>query len=143
MSKKVTIELPDAVYQAVDQLASAAGVSPGEMIAAQVARQLATSGTDENSHRSPTEEPVHPDIRKILQNVAVQKGMTIDQILLEWKTKYGHKVRKALSDLERKACHDRLRRYAGAVNSGDPRSADNDRIDAELTAEYQNPHRMD
>jgi Arc/MetJ-type ribon-helix-helix transcriptional regulator len=141
MSKKVTVELPDALYQAVDQMASAAGVTPSEIIAAQVAQQVATRDTDGNSHGSPTAEPVHPNIQKLLQQVATQKAITFDQALFQWKTKYGNKVRKALSDEERKAWHDQLRRHAGAVDSGDLHSADNDRIDAALTAEYENPHR--
>jgi hypothetical protein len=32
------------------------------------------------------------------------------------------------------------RRYAGAIHSGDPHSADNDRIDADLAREYLNTH---
>ncbi|MCY3023327.1 MAG: hypothetical protein NTW87_30480 [Planctomycetota bacterium] len=31
-------------------------------------------------------------------------------------------------------------RFIGAVNSGDPHSADNDRIDADLAREYENTH---
>src|SRR5207244_9237854 len=130
-------------YQVVDQMASAAGVSPGEIIAAQVAEHLATNGTDLASPALPSRESIRPDIRKLLEQVAFQKDMTIDQAVLEWKTKYGKKVGKALTESERKASLNRVRRHAGAVNSGDPRSADNDRIDADLAAEYQNRNRMD
>lgn len=35
---------------------------------------------------------------------------------------------------------DRLRRFAGSVNGGDPRSADNDRIDADLARAYEATH---
>src|SRR5260370_14839012 len=140
MSKKVTVELPDSLIHLVEQMACAAGVSPGEIISAQIAQQLATSGS---SLALPTSESVHPDIQELLKRVASQKDMTIDQTLFQWKTKYASKIRKNLADPERKAWLDQLRRYARAVNSGDSQSADNDRIDAELTAEYEDPHRMD
>jgi len=141
MSKKVTVELPDFLIHLVEQMASAAGVTPGEIISAHIAQQLATSGA--NSLALPTSESVHPDIQELLKRVASQKDMTIDQALLQWKTKYASKMRKTLADPERKSWLDQLRRYAGAVNSGDSQSADNDRIDAELATEYGNPHRMD
>jgi len=142
MGKKVTVELPDALVQLVEQMASAAGVTPGEIIAAQVAQQLTTSGKDGNSMVLPAGTSVHPDIQKLLQQVASRKNMPIDQVLFQWKTKYGSKIRHNLADSERKACLHPLHRYAGAVSSGDSHSADNDRIDAELAAEYENPHRM-
>jgi hypothetical protein len=91
----------------------------------------------------PSSESVHPDIHKLLEQVALQKGMTIDQAVLEWKNKYGKKAWKASTDPERKANLNRVRRHAGAVQSGDPHSADNDRIDADLAAEYQHRNRMD
>ena len=41
---------------------------------------------------------------------------------------------------ERAQAKARLKRFAGAVNSGDPHSADNERIDADLAREYANTH---
>ena len=35
----------------------------------------------------------------------------------------------------------RLRRHAGAVNSSDPNSSDNERIDADLAREYGNNYK--
>jgi hypothetical protein len=36
-----------------------------------------------------------------------------------------------------------VRSFFGVWDSGDPRSADNDRIDADLAREYANPHEAD
>ena len=45
-------------------------------------------------------------------------------------------ARQALSEDQRKAALDELLRHAGAVSSGNPRSADNEQIDADLAREY-------
>ncbi len=55
----------------------------------------------------------------------------------------GFQTRKRREDLtpqEYEAARQRLMRHAGAVNSGDPNSADNERIDADLMREYANNH---
>jgi hypothetical protein len=43
--------------------------------------------------------------------------------------------RQPLSEEQRKAALDELMRHAGAVSSGNPRSADNEQIDADLVGE--------
>lgn len=143
MSKKVTVELSDALIHAVEQMAAAAGVSPGEFIAEQVAHQLAATGTNGNALTQPSADSVQPDIQQILQRIATEKNISLDQLLVQWKTQYGSTTRKSIMDPERKARLDQLRRYSGAVNSGASDSADNQRIDAELAAEYANSHGMD
>lgn len=50
------------------------------------------------------------------------------------------KSRPVLTPQERKAAMARLTRHAGAVRSGDPASADNERIDADLMREYADAH---
>ncbi len=55
----------------------------------------------------------------------------------------GFQPRKRREDLtpeEYEAALSRLTRHAGAVNSGDPNSADNERIDADLMREYASDH---
>ena len=46
----------------------------------------------------------------------------------------------ALTPEEYEAARQRLRRHAGAVRSGESRSADNERIDADLMREYADDH---
>jgi len=50
------------------------------------------------------------------------------------------KPRPVLTPEEHEAARQRLLRHAGAVNSGDPNSADNERIDADLSREYGSNH---
>jgi hypothetical protein len=45
-------------------------------------------------------------------------------------------TRPKLTDEEYREANRKLERFLGAVNSGDPRSGDNDRIDADLAREY-------
>lgn len=51
------------------------------------------------------------------------------------------KPRPILTPEKREAAMARLRRHAGAVNSSDPNSADNERIDADLAHEYGDNHK--
>ena len=50
------------------------------------------------------------------------------------------KAQPVLTPEEREAAMARLSRHFGRVNSGDPDSANNERIDADLMREYDNNH---
>ncbi|MGH9835864.1 MAG: hypothetical protein ACREBD_07585 [Blastocatellia bacterium] len=45
-------------------------------------------------------------------------------------------TRKPLSEEEKRLAEERFARWIGARDSGDPNSADNERIDADLAREY-------
>ncbi len=47
---------------------------------------------------------------------------------------------KPLSDEEIRLAEERFARWIGAVNSGNPQSADNEQIDADLAREYGATH---
>ncbi len=80
------------------------------------------------------------EVYEALQQIAAKTGRSIGELALEWRAKYGPKLRPTLSDEERRAARQRLRRFSGAVNSGDPHSADNERIDRDLEREYGDTH---
>jgi hypothetical protein len=80
------------------------------------------------------------DIDALLRQVAAQTGRSFEEVKAEWKAAVAPKPRPPLSEEERRAARERLRRRAGAVSSGDPHSADNDRIDADLAREYGSTH---
>lgn len=90
MEHKITITLPDEVYQPLLEAAQEQGRTPEEIAAQRLARTLSS--------------------RKTLDAEAAQ------------------------------IAEARFARHIGAVNSGDPRSADNDRIDADLAREYGSAH---
>ncbi|MBI3949326.1 MAG: hypothetical protein HY314_02565 [Acidobacteria bacterium] len=83
---------------------------------------------------------IQDEIYELLQQVAVQTGRTTEEVVLEWLLRYSPKPRPPLSEEESRAAMERLLRHAGAANSGDPHSADNERIDADLAHEYGNTH---
>lgn len=49
-------------------------------------------------------------------------------------------ARKPLSEEEKRLAEERFARWIGAVNSGNPNSADNEQIDADLAREYGATH---
>jgi hypothetical protein len=90
MSKRLTITLPDEVYQPLLEAAEQQGRTPEEVASERLARDLSS--------------------------------------------------RKSLDADAARAAEARFARHLGAVKSGDPRSADNDRIDADLAREYGSAH---
>ena len=72
--------------------------------------------------------------------IARRDGKTTEQVALEYLARRASERRPPLSDEERQAARQRLLRYAGAVNSGDSDSSDNERIDADLAREYASTH---
>ena len=75
-----------------------------------------------------------------LERIAAEEGRPVEAVALEWRARHPPKHRPQPSEQELKAARERLRRHAGAVNSGDPRSADNERIDEDLAREYGSSH---
>lgn len=83
---------------------------------------------------------VSDEVYEACQQIAVQYGRTEEEVLLEWLATRAKKKRPQLTEEESRAAWERLLRHAGAVSSGDPSSADNDRIDADLAREYGSTH---
>ncbi len=71
-----------------------------------------------------------------LQKQAENKGETAEKFVLEIVLKTYSKTNGNLSEQEKDQALKELMKFAGAVNSGNPRSADNEQIDADLAAEY-------
>jgi hypothetical protein len=75
------------------------------------------------------------ELHEVFRRQAISMGRTVDELAAEWMARNRPKPRRRPDDPARIAALERLRRHAGAVNSGDPRSADNAAIDAELARE--------
>lgn len=74
------------------------------------------------------------------EQMAAQTGTTPDALALQWLARRVHVQRPPLNDAERRVALEQLMHYAGAVDSGDSRSADNERIDRDLAREYASTH---
>jgi len=86
---------------------------------------------------------VSDEVYEVLQGIATKTGRSFEEVLLEWRVQIGPKPRPKLTDEERRAARERLRRFSGAVNSGDPHSGDNEQIDRDLEQEYNSTHEED
>ena len=80
------------------------------------------------------------ELYEVFEREAAQTGRAVEAVAIEFMAKYGPKPRPKLSEEELRESRERLFRHAGAANSRDSRSADNDRIDADLAREYANTH---
>jgi len=74
------------------------------------------------------------------EEMAAREGRAVEAIAVEWLARHEQKPRPKLTEEENQAAWDRLLRHAGTFESGDPRSADNERIDADLAREYADNH---
>ena len=83
---------------------------------------------------------VPDELLEAFEQMAAKYGRSVEAIALECLAKHAPKPRSELTAEERRAARERLRRHMGAVNSGDPHSADNERIDADLAREYGSTH---
>ena len=83
------------------------------------------------------------EIYQVLEQRAAREGRTTESVALEWLARTVHKPRPELSEEERRAAMADLLRFAGAADSGDPHSANNERIDEDLAREYGNSHEED
>ena len=83
------------------------------------------------------------ELYQVFERRAAREGRTTESIALEWLAQTVHRPRPKLSEEERRAAMEDLMRFAGAADSGDPHSADNDRIDDDLAREYGSSHEED
>lgn len=83
---------------------------------------------------------VTDELYEAFQQIAAKSGRTTEEVALEWLAKRAAQRRPPLTEEQRRVARAKPRRHAGAVNSGDPCSADNERIDADLAREYGSTH---
>ena len=84
---------------------------------------------------------VSDEVYEACQQIAEKCGRTEEEVVLEWLAKRAKKKRPKLTEEESRTAWERLQRHFGAVNSGDPRSGDNERIDSDLAREYGRTHK--
>lgn len=81
------------------------------------------------------------EIYQPLIEAALRQGRTPEEVVVEQLAKSTLTTRRAsLSVDEARDAEARFARHFGAWDSGDPHSADNDRIDADLAREYAATH---
>jgi hypothetical protein len=83
---------------------------------------------------------VPDELYEAFEQIAKRDGRTVDAVALEWLAREAAQRKPPLSEAERRVARQRLLSHAGCVNSGDPHSGDNERIDADLAREYGRTH---
>jgi hypothetical protein len=78
--------------------------------------------------------------RQVIEQTAQVLGRMPEALAVEWLARLTPKQYHQLPQEEAAAARQRFRGHFGAVNSGNPRSADNDQIDADLAREYDSTH---
>ncbi|MFN8499605.1 MAG: hypothetical protein U0641_17270 [Anaerolineae bacterium] len=131
MSHQLTLSLSDQMYEAVKQSADAAGRTPEEWITTRLANLLSEPTGARNDQNAPP-----PLIHEVLEEVAVQMGISYAQLETDWHTKYGPHARRFPSAGEGGEIGVDLARFIGAISLGRPLGAENDGIDADLAREY-------
>jgi hypothetical protein len=146
MSHTIVLELSDEDFAPIAQEASATGRTPAEIIVQRLrghaasqqepVREAETADALPQSSGPITDEDVQAAFTAVAQRIAAQTGRPSEEIVAEIRANLQSKPRPPLSEAERQAAWEQLMRYCGAVDSGDPHSADNERIDADLAREY-------
>ncbi len=80
------------------------------------------------------------EIYEALRQLAEKSDAPFEDVALEWLARHAHAPQPTIANADSEAAWSRLRQFAGAANSGDPQSADNRRIDADLAREYGASH---
>jgi hypothetical protein len=83
------------------------------------------------------------ELYDVFERTAAEEGRTLEEVAIEWLAQNRGKSRPSLTPEQRRATRELLRCHMGAVASGDPHSADNERIDADLAREYGSTHEED
>lgn len=76
------------------------------------------------------------EVFSTFQKIAESKGETAEKFVLEIVLRNFPKTNGSLSEQEKSKALKELMKFSGAVSSENPRSADNEQIDADLAAEY-------
>ncbi len=79
---------------------------------------------------------ISDELFAVFEQMAAKSGTTPETLALQWIARRSSEQRPSLSDEERRAARAQLLRHAGAVSSGNPRSADNEQIDIDLARLY-------
>jgi hypothetical protein len=80
------------------------------------------------------------ELYQAFEQAAARSGRTPEAVALEWLARHAAAPTPSGAGGAGYPLGGKLRRYAGIVNSGDPHSAENDRIDADLAREYGSAH---
>jgi hypothetical protein len=113
MTRTITLDLPETVLDQLESEAKGRGMTPAQWIVLALTEQFTRPRTDALPPVTPS-TPIPAGSRFISSAKDPRAGEEQEELRV------------------------RFRRHLGELNSGDPRSADNERIDADLAREDSN-----
>jgi hypothetical protein len=135
MGRTLVLDLSDREYLAVEQAARAEGQTTEEWAAGRVAGFLYAPDANRSL------ESFSPEVQSAMCDLALRLGGTPEAYAQRLWNQIAPRPRVRPDPAAREAASARLEHHAGAINTGDPRSADNDAIDADLAREYAGDRR--
>lgn len=143
MSHTIVLELSDEDFAAIQRVAATINRTPAEAILDKLRRHGVLDDDDMLRRRAATKAAVDAALSEVAQEMAAKAGQTPDEFIAAWRDDMQAQVSPGGSEEDEKLTLARLQPFCGAVRGGDPRSADNERIDADLAAEYGATHDED
>jgi len=83
---------------------------------------------------------VPDEVFEACREMAARRRRSVEQVAVQWLAEQAAAQQVAARKQCPSPARRRFRRFFGAVDSGDPHSGDNDRIDADLAREYAATH---
>jgi hypothetical protein len=123
MSQRITIELSEEAYAALQRQADEAGVTPSDRLRADAEHLYHLNADAKNGAGQPSTGNLRAVIERHFPGTL---GPRDDR-----------------SEVEKEAAREQFRRLIGAFRSGRPSGANNELIDADLAREYGNNHEYD
>jgi hypothetical protein len=133
MGQSVTLELSEAEYAALQEMAEASGQSPDQWAAERLREQLPPVAGDDLLER------IYPETLERFRQQAEAEGRPLEEIAAEFLRSLYPKRRSPVSREERAAALAEMRQYI--TSPGFATGTDNEQIDADLAREYGDDHR--
>ena len=83
---------------------------------------------------------VPDDVYEACREMAAKHQHSVEEVAVQWLAERAAARQPLMPKEGSPPARRRFRRFFGAVDSGDPHSGDNERIDADLAREYASTH---
>jgi hypothetical protein len=143
VSHTITLEVSDENFAAIRRVAATTGQPEAEVILDRLRRHGPLESDATRRRREATGAAIEAAIAEATRETAARTGKTPEDVARAWRASLLAQLPGQRTDEDERITLARLLPFCGAVSSGDPHSADNDRIDADLAAEYAATHDED
>jgi hypothetical protein len=142
MSRTIALQLTDEEFATIQQAAESVGRTPEEVIVTSLRREGLLGEPPSTAARSGIIDAAAAEAFMLAgaRKLAPGTGKTPEEIVAEWNERMRPILFREVTEAERQQTIEDLRPFIGIASSGDPDSANNERIDADLAREYGSTH---